>query len=80
MTNELHGAILIAFGAAGFVVFIVRDLSIPFGLPRGRKQVVNFLFGCVWISVVIAIICLIAVQSSIPDSPVRIFLSDFLAR
>jgi len=38
----------------------------------------DFLFGCACISAV-AVICLIAVESSIPNSPVAIFLSDFLA-
>ena len=77
MEPKVLASISIAFAAAGIVVFIIRDLSIPWELPRGRKQMVKFIFGCTWIVAVVVIVCLIAVESSMPDSPLAALFSDF---
>jgi hypothetical protein len=80
MHRGLLAAILIAFAAAGIVVVVIRDLSIPRALPRGRKQMVNFLFGCIWIAGMIVLVCIIAIKSPPPDSPVVTLISDFFGQ
>jgi threonine/homoserine/homoserine lactone efflux protein len=77
MPRGLALSIVIAFAAAGMIVFIIRDLEIPWARPHGRRETVKFLVGCTWIVAVVAIVCLVGVESSMSDSPLAALFSDF---
>jgi O-antigen/teichoic acid export membrane protein len=80
MPRELTVSILIAFAAAGVVVYIIRDLSTRRKLARDENHTISFLVGCILIVVVVVTVCVIAAESSIPDSPVATLLSDFFGQ